>query len=96
MLLHFNMIFVSFSASIVNRHVLQHHHSFRHPHNDQRYMTLDSRHRSRRRSRPQSSRNVYHGSYGHLLEDEDLLQQCLVSFYLGLWSLKAQLGFIHV
>lgn len=77
-------------TSIVNRHVLQHQHSFRHPHNDQRYMTLDSRHRSRRRSRPQSSRNVYHGSYGHLLEDEDLLQQCLATLVMDAAILRQQ------
>ena len=81
----------------MNRHVLQHQHSFPHPHHDgqgvgqPRYMTLDSRHRSRRRrERPQSSRAVYHGSYGHLLEDEDLLQQCLATLVMDAAILRQQ------
>merc|ERR1719189_851280 len=53
-------------------------------------MTLDSRHRSRRRPRPQSSRAVYHGSYSHLLEDEDLLQQCLATLVMDAAILRQQ------
>ena len=84
-------IMLSLSASIVNRHVLQHQHSFHHPHNDHRYMTLDSRpNRNRHRTRPQSSRNIYHGSYGHLLDDEDLLQQCLATLVMDAAILRQQ------
>ena len=76
--------------AVVNRHVLQHQHSFHHPH----HMTLDGR--GHRRSRQQLSQQqrprqrYYHGSYGHLLEDEDLLQQCLATLMMDAAILRQQ------
>ncbi len=78
------------ATSNSSRRELEHQHSFHHPH----YMTLDNRgHRSRHRHHDHSSMHPvrhYHGSHGHLLEDEDLLQQCLATLMMDAALLRQQ------
>ena len=87
-----------------SRHMLQHQHSFHHPHNlserlpshqppqphyQPQHHTLDRRHHGRRsQNRPRS--RLYHGSFGQLLDDEDLLQQCLATLMMDAAILRQQ------
>ena len=89
------------------RHMLQHQHSFHHPHPPQappseaqhpyrpqhhNSHTLDRRHHRRSNAssttRPRS--RLYHGSFGQLLDDEDLLQQCLATLMMDAAILRQQ------
>lgn len=60
-----------------------------HPHN----MTLDRRRTAQQRNRVQQQYQRprhYHGSFGHLLDDEDLLQQCLATLMMDAAILRQQ------
>lgn len=78
-----------------SRHMLQHQHSFHHPHpqqppeyRPQHSHTLDRRYHRPRSNRPRS--RLYHGSFGQLLDDEDLLQQCLATLMMDAAILRQQ------
>ena len=44
----------------------------------------------RRPRRPARQRRLHHGSYGQLLDDEDLLQQCLATLVMDAAILRQQ------
>jgi hypothetical protein len=83
------------------RHVLKHQHSFHHPLPVQPPPQVPHHHHSverrvsRSRSRRDSKSRLHHGSHGQLLDNEELLQQCLATLVMDAAILRQQQQLQH-